>query len=92
MRRPWPTGGLLRQKQTNIGNGCMIVRILYRHRSKRLANNNNNNLADSGIGGRIILRWTLQEVGSGSMDWIDVAHDRDRRRTLVNAVMNLRFP
>jgi hypothetical protein len=28
-------------------------------------------------------------VGSG-MDWIDLALDRDRRRAVVNAVMNLR--
>jgi len=32
----------------------------------------------------------LQEVGCGSMDWIGVAHDRDRWLSLVNAVMNLR--
>jgi hypothetical protein len=28
----------------------------------------------------------------GSVEWIDVAWDRDRRRGLVNAVMNLRVP
>ena len=32
----------------------------------------------------------LQEVRWGGMDWIDRAQDRDRRRALVNAVMNLR--
>ena len=32
----------------------------------------------------------LQEVGWGDMDWIHLAQDRDRRRALVNAVMNLR--
>jgi len=28
----------------------------------------------------------------GSMDWIDLALDRDRQRALVNAVMKLRVP
>ena len=34
----------------------------------------------------------LQEVGLRRMDWIDPAKSRDRWRTLVSAVMNLRFP
>ena len=46
--------------------------------------------------GRPRLRWEdkikiyFQEVGSGGMDWIELARDRDRGRALVNAVMNLR--
>ena len=32
------------------------------------------------------------EVIRGSTDWIDLAHDKDRWRALVNAVMNLRVP
>ena len=48
--------------------------------------------------GRPRRRWVdnitmdLQEVGCGYMDWIGLAQDRDRWRTLVSAVMNLRFP
>jgi len=34
----------------------------------------------------------LQQVGCGCMDWIALAQDRDRWRTLVSAVMNLRVP
>ena len=35
------------------------------------------------------IRMDLQEVGCGYMDWIGLAQDRDRQRTLVSAVMNL---
>jgi len=38
------------------------------------------------------IRMDLQEVGCGYMDWIVLAQDRDRWRTLVSAVMNLRVP
>ena len=36
------------------------------------------------------IRMELQEVRCGYMDWIGLAQDRDRWRTLVSAVMNLR--
>jgi len=36
------------------------------------------------------IRTDHQEVGCGYMDWIGLAQDRDRWRTLVSAVMNLR--
>ena len=38
------------------------------------------------------IRIDLQEVGCGYMDWIGLAQDRDRWRTLVSAVMNPRVP
>ena len=38
------------------------------------------------------IRMDLQEVGCGYVDWIGLAQDRDRLRTLVSAVMNLRVP
>ena len=38
------------------------------------------------------IRMDLQEVGCGYTDGIELAQDRDRRRTLVSAVMNLRVP
>jgi hypothetical protein len=34
----------------------------------------------------------LQELVCGSMDWIDLAQDKDRWRTVVNVVMSLRVP
>jgi hypothetical protein len=33
----------------------------------------------------------FQEVKVEGMDWIDLAHDGDSWRALVNAVMTLRF-
>jgi len=48
--------------------------------------------------GRPRLRWMdnirrdLQEVGCGYVDWIGLSQERDGRRRLVSAVMNLRFP
>jgi hypothetical protein len=39
-----------------------------------------NHLEDRGVGGRIILKWTLRSRmgGEGGMDRIDVAQDKDR--------------
>jgi len=48
--------------------------------------------------GRPMRRWVdnirmdLQVVGCGYMDWIRLSQDRDRWRTLVSGVMNLRVP
>ena len=38
------------------------------------------------------IRMDLQEVGGVYVDWIGLARNRDRWRTLVSAVMNLRVP
>ena len=46
-----------------------------------------NHLEDPGVDGM-----DIQEVGLGGMDWIYLAYDRDRRRTLVNELMSLRVP
>ena len=38
------------------------------------------------------IRTGLQEVGCGYIDWIGLVQHRDRWRTLVSALMNLRVP
>jgi len=38
------------------------------------------------------IRMDIQEVGCGYMDWIGLAQDKNRWRTLVSAVMNLQVP
>ena len=38
------------------------------------------------------IKMDLQEVVCGYMDWIGLAQDRGRWRTLVSVVMNLRVP
>ena len=48
--------------------------------------------------GRLRRRWVdnirmdLQEVGCWHVDWIGLAQDRDRWRTLVSVIMNLGVP
>jgi hypothetical protein len=48
--------------------------------------------------GKLRLRWEnnikidLQEVGWRDTDWIDLAQDRNRWQSVLNAVLNLRVP
>ena len=37
------------------------------------------------------IKMDLQEVGFGALNWIELAQERDRWRTPVNAVMNFGF-
>jgi hypothetical protein len=48
-----------------------------------------NHLEDRGVDGRIILKWIFEDW-NGGMDWINLMQVTDRRRPLMNAVMNLR--
>jgi len=51
-----------------------------------------NHLEFPALDGRIILKRILKKWYVGGMDWIDLDHYKDRWRTLVNAVMNIRVP
>jgi hypothetical protein len=44
-------------------------------------------LEDIGVDGRIILKWIFKKL-QGDRDWVDLAQDTDRWRTLANAVIN----
>jgi hypothetical protein len=38
------------------------------------------------------IKMDLQELGCGSIGWIDLAQDRNKWRGLVNVVMNIQVP
>jgi hypothetical protein len=43
-----------------------------------------------GIDGRIILKWILKKYDRRTVEWVDLAEDRDKRRTRVNMILKLR--
>jgi hypothetical protein len=49
-------------------------------------------LEDTGVDGRLILKWIFRKLDGGGMDWMNVAKNRDAWWALVNAVMNLQVP
>jgi len=49
-------------------------------------------LGDTGVDGRITLKWIFRKLDGGGMDWMNVAQNRDGWWALVNVVMNLRVP
>jgi hypothetical protein len=49
-----------------------------------------DHLEDPSVDGRIILRMIFRKFVGRGMDWIELAQGRDKWRTLINAVMNLR--
>ena len=50
-----------------------------------------DHLEDQGVDGRILLSGSSRS-GMWRMDWIELAQNRDSRRALVNAVLNMCVP
>ena len=80
-------GEISRRIRREMKLGTWNVRSLYRAVSLKAAA---RELARYKLEDNI--RMDLQEVGCGYVDWIGLAQDRDRWRTLVSAVMNVRVP
>jgi hypothetical protein len=51
-----------------------------------------NQFGDLDVGGRIILKCTLEKYGEGCVDWIHLAQYRSHGRAPMNTVMNPRIP
>jgi hypothetical protein len=69
-----------------MGEGTGAYRILVGRPEERRP------LGRPRLGWEDNIKMDLQEVGWDGVPWTDMAQDRGRRRTLVNAVMNLRVP
>jgi hypothetical protein len=69
-----------------IGEGRGLYRFLVRKpEGKRLFGRPRHRWEDN-------IKMDLQEVGCGGMNWIELAQDRDRWRTIVSTVINLWVP
>jgi hypothetical protein len=77
------TESILGNKKIDVDNKIWWGNLRMGHLRER------DHWGDPGIDGRIMLRWILRKW---DMDWTELAHDRDRWRSLVNAVMNLQVP
>ena len=69
-----------------MGEGRSVYRVVVREpEGKRPLGRPRHRWEDN-------IKMDSQEVECEGMDWIDLAEDRDRWRTLLNAVMNRRVP
>jgi hypothetical protein len=67
-----------------MGEGRNVYRVLVgKHEGRRPLERSRRRWEDG-------IRMDLRKSGWGGVEWIQLAQDRDRRRAVVNAVMNLR--
>jgi hypothetical protein len=63
-----------------------VYRVLWRNLNER------DHRGDPGVDRKIIYLHESSGRKCGGMDWIGLAQGRNKWRTIVNAVMNLRVP
>jgi len=69
-----------------MGEGRVVHRVLVRKsEGKRPLGRPRHKWEDN-------IKMDLQKMGGGCGEWMELAQDRDRWRTLVNMVMNFRVP
>jgi hypothetical protein len=67
-----------------MGEGKNVYRVLMGKLEGKIPLGRTRRRWEDGV------RMDLREICWGSVDWIQLAHDRDRWWVLVNTVMNLR--
>ena len=91
--------GTLSVKKKQLMFGTEIIAVCSEIRTKHVNTlcgswwgnlRERDSLEDQVVDGKIILIWILRKWEVRSTNWIELAHDRDSWRALVNAVMNLR--
>jgi hypothetical protein len=65
-----------------MGEERKVYKVLWESQKER------DHIEDEGVDG---IKMDLWETGCGSVEWIQLAQDRDWWRALVNMVMNLRI-
>jgi len=69
-----------------MGQGRGVYRVLVgKPKGKRPLGRHRHRWEDN-------IKMDLQEVGGGCGDWMELAQDRDRWRTVVSKVMNRQVP
>ena len=79
------SGDKIKTNVARMGDRRVACRVGYGNVRER------DHLEDVGIDGMLIVKCFLRNR-RGDLEWIGVAHDRDRWCALVNAEMNIQVP